>query len=82
MDIDEMNDDRRRLMTAAIAVGTASALGMSAAQSANSGDSAKGGASAPGGAAPVLLSEYAFTITLGDLYWVKPTNQGSTRATR
>jgi len=72
MDCDEMNDGRRKLMTAAIAAGTATALGVGASVRATT-DAAT--------AAPALMSEYAFTITitLGDLYWVKPTNQGSTR---
>jgi len=81
MDNDEPNSGRRNLMTAALVTGTASALGVGSAQSAALPESTTGAAVQPGGAALALHSEYAFTIsiTLGDLYWVKPTTQGSTR---
>ncbi len=82
MNTDDMNNDRRRLVTAALATGAATALGVTTARSADSPDSAKIAASVPASPALTLSSEFAFTIsiTLGDVLWIKPSTQGSTRA--
>lgn len=78
MDAEESNTGRRRWLTAALAGGTAVALGVDTtpAVEAPAGDKESRPA-----AIPPLVSEYAFTvaITLGEVFWVKPTSEGATR---
>jgi hypothetical protein len=77
-----MKTDRRKLLAAAFLTGmtTNVAAGAAAAQTTEAGDAAK--ASGPRSrAVPGPQFKFAFNIslTLGDVLWLRPTNQGSTR---
>jgi len=78
MNSDESNRTRRKVLTAALAVGAGTAAGLGEARGADAPPPTTERGST---AAPPLVSEYAFTvsITLGDVFWVKPTSQGATR---
>jgi hypothetical protein len=78
MPTNDYDGSRRRLMMAAIAAGTA---GVGGAAIAPAVEQHADDVAAPATGIPPLLSAYAFTvaITLGDVFWVKPTSQGATR---
>lgn len=78
-----MQTDRRKLLAAALLTGVTANVApgaAAAAGTAESGEAAK--ANAPRSrAVPVPQFKFAFNIslTLGDVLWLRPTNQGSTR---
>ncbi|HZF15496.1 MAG TPA: DUF3237 domain-containing protein [Steroidobacteraceae bacterium] len=78
MDSDDSNASRRQWLAAALTGGAAAALGITASPAAETATTEKDSQLA---SIPPLASEYAFTVsvTLGEVFWVKPTSQGATR---
>jgi len=83
MDENEIRTDRRKLLAAALLTGVATNVGPGAAAAAptpEAGDAAKAN-DRRAHAVPAPQFKFAFNIslTLGEVQWLRPTNQGSTR---